>query len=158
GTAAAVVAVLTFTGKLSPALLLAGAAVMGVGMALGTPAWNALMPEMVPREEVAEAIALNAIAFNIARAIGPAIGGVVLSSLGARASFASTPGGFFAVGIAARRYRPGAPRRRPPPAPLASTLGEPLRVAVRDAGIRSTIIAMIVFTAGASMVYALMPA
>ncbi|HEY8075780.1 MAG TPA: MFS transporter [Labilithrix sp.] len=158
GTAAAVVAVLTFTGRLSPALLLATEAVMGIGMALGTPAWNALMPEMVPREQVAEAIALNAIAFNIARAIGPAIGGIVLSSIGATASFALNAASFVAVVIAIRAYRPATPPPRAPPSPLASALGEPLRIAARDAGIRATILAMVVFTAGASMVYALMPA
>ncbi len=160
GAAAAVVAVLTFTGRLSPAILLGAAAIMGVGMALGTPAWNALMPEMVPREAVAEAIALNAIAFNIARAIGPAIGGLVLSSLGATASFAINAASFVAVVFAIRAYRPESEPPRPDShaQPLASALGEPLRIAVRDEGIRSAIVAMTVFTAGAAMVYALMPA
>ncbi len=158
GVAAAIVAVLTFTGHLSPALLLGAAAIMGLGMALGTPAWNALMPELVARESVAEAIALNAVAFNIARAIGPAIGGVVLGALGATASFAINAASFAAVVVAVAASRGDTKSKPMPVVPVASAFAEPLRVASRDPGLRAAITSMVVFTGGAAVVYALMPA
>jgi MFS family permease len=159
GAVAAVVSVLTWTGHLTPSLLLTGAAIMGLGMALGNPAFNTLIPELVPREGVAEAIALQAVAFNIARAVGPAIGGFVLSALGATAAFAINAVSFLAVVVAVAASRGASPpRKMPPPTTLASAITEPLSHVMREAGTRATIISMIAFTAGASIVYGLMPA
>ena len=66
-------------------------------MALGAPAWASLIPELVPREMVAEAVALNAVAFNLARAVGPAIGGLVLARFGATTSFLLNAASFVVV-------------------------------------------------------------
>jgi MFS family permease len=159
GVVAAIVAALTWSGHLTPALLLSAAAIMGVGMAVGNPAFNTLIPELVSRESVAEAIALVAVAFNIARAVGPAIGGVVLSTLGATASFAINAASFVAVVIAVIASRSAAvPKPPPEKSTLASAFSEPLAHALRHVGTRATILSMMTFTAGASIVYALMPA
>lgn len=85
--AAAAMAVLTVADLISPlALFLLGLA-MGVGMAFNQPAWQALVPDLVPRELVPGAVALNSAAFNMARAVGPALGGVLVATLGPGVAF-----------------------------------------------------------------------
>lgn len=59
----------------------------GIGAALMGPAWQAIVPELVPRAELKNAVALNSLGINIARAIGPATGGLLLAALGAWAAY-----------------------------------------------------------------------
>jgi MFS family permease len=80
---ASLLALLSYLGVLDTANLLALTLVMGVGSALAMPAMSALAPELVPMEELPAAIALSAIAMNVARAIGPALGGVIVARWGA---------------------------------------------------------------------------
>lgn len=88
GGSAAVMAVTTYMGLMNPPLLLGLGLVMGTGLALNLPAWQALLPELVPRGMIASAVALQSAAFNAARAIGPAIGGVIILAWGPQAGFA----------------------------------------------------------------------
>ena len=69
-------------------ILLAFCFVVGCGMALFGPAWQASVSEQVPPEALPSAVALNGISFNIARSFGPAIGGVIVATAGAVAAFA----------------------------------------------------------------------
>ncbi|MGX1309289.1 putative MFS family arabinose efflux permease [Amorphus suaedae] len=59
----------------------------GVGAALTMPAWQAVVPELVPRPDLKSAVALNSLGINIARALGPALGGFALAMLGAAATY-----------------------------------------------------------------------
>lgn len=88
GGSAAVMAALTWLDLMSPGLLLALGLAIGTGLALNLPAWQALVPDLVPRGLVASAVALNSAAFNAARAIGPALGGALVAIYGAEAGFA----------------------------------------------------------------------
>lgn len=81
-------AVLAVTGEIGPWTLLLFTAAIGAGNAMSNPAWQAIAPELVPREELSQAIALHGMGFNGARAIGPAIAGQVLNVAGAWACFA----------------------------------------------------------------------
>jgi MFS family permease len=83
---AAGLALLSSLGLVTPSLLLLFTFGIGTGAALTGPAWQASVREIVPREELAAAVTLNAIAFNIARALGPAIGGIVVAAAGAAAA------------------------------------------------------------------------
>jgi MFS family permease len=159
-TAALAMALLSYTGHITPGALVAGVALLGIGMALGAPAWAALVPELVPRELVAEAVALNAVAFNLARAVGPAIGGIVLARFGATTSFVLNAASFGVVMIALLIYRNEQPPRQHPPSvrPLAHAFAEPWRVVVSSRDVRSIFVAMIGFTLGAGIFYALTPA
>ena len=65
-------------GFLSPWLLLLFTFLIGCGAAFNAPAWQASVGDMVPRSELAHAVSLNSMGFNIARSVGPAIGGVVV--------------------------------------------------------------------------------
>lgn len=75
----AVLAALVYAGWISPFLLLAFTLTVGIGTALNSPAWQASVRQQVDPAELPQAIALNSISFNIARSVGPALGGVLIS-------------------------------------------------------------------------------
>lgn len=75
----------------------------GIGAALFGPAWQAIVPELVPRHELKNAVALNSLGINIARAIGPATGGLLLASFGAMAAYGADVASYFFV-VAALLY------------------------------------------------------
>src|SRR5580704_4743904 len=68
-------AVLTFFGHVSPWALLAFTFLLNIGSAMNNPAWQAIVPELVPRELIPDTVSLNAASNNLARAVGPALGG-----------------------------------------------------------------------------------
>src|SRR5260221_1387919 len=80
--------VLAWFNLVTPNVLLALCFVVGSGMALFGPAWQASVSEQVPAETLPSAVALNGISYNIARSFGPAIGGIVVATAGAVAAFA----------------------------------------------------------------------
>src|SRR5580698_3661594 len=84
---AAVLGLLAIFGAVGPWTLLWLTFALGIGSAMNGPAWAAAIPELVPREELPAAVALNSVGFNIARAVGPALGGIVMASAGAGAVF-----------------------------------------------------------------------
>ncbi|WP_221419869.1 MFS transporter [Novosphingobium chloroacetimidivorans] len=75
-------AAMTYAGWINPVLLLAFTLTMGIGTALNSPAWQASVRQQVDTRQLPQAIALNSISFNIARSVGPALGGVLLSIWG----------------------------------------------------------------------------
>src|SRR5690606_1899371 len=85
---AAALATSTWLGLTTLLLLLGLTAVMGLGAALSAPAFQAIVPELVDRPVLAEAISLNSLGVNIARAIGPALGGVIVALSGPPAVYA----------------------------------------------------------------------
>jgi MFS family permease len=85
---ATVLTVLAWLGLVTPNILLALCFVVGSGMALFGPAWQASVSEQVPAETLPAAVALNGISYNIARSFGPAVGGIVVATAGAVAAFA----------------------------------------------------------------------
>jgi len=87
GGSAMAMAIFTGTGAITPGLLLGLGFILGIGVALNLPTWQALLPEMVPRDLIASAVALQSAAFNVARAIGPALGGLVYAAFGAAIGF-----------------------------------------------------------------------
>lgn len=76
--AALILSGLIFAGAITPWSLLALTFLLNLGAAMNAPAWQAIVPELVPRSELMAAIALNSAGFNIARAVGPAIAGLIL--------------------------------------------------------------------------------
>lgn len=87
-TGATTLTVLAWFNLITPNILLALCFVVGSGMALFGPAWQASVSEQVPAETLPSAVALNGISYNIARSFGPAIGGIVVATAGAVAAFA----------------------------------------------------------------------
>jgi MFS family permease len=72
-----------WSGALTPALLLTFTFLIGCGTAFNSPAWQASVGDMVPRPVLPSAVALNSMGFNIARSVGPGIGGIIIATAGA---------------------------------------------------------------------------
>jgi MFS family permease len=85
--AAGLLAILTVLHLMSAGWLLVLTFAIGIGTALTNPAWGAMVPELVPREDMVQAIALNGIGFNLTRAVGPAIAGLLILIGGASLAF-----------------------------------------------------------------------
>lgn len=75
----AILAVLTFLGHISPWSLLAFTFLLNIGSAMNNPAWQAIVPELVPRSLIPDTVSLNAASNNLARAVGPALGGLMVA-------------------------------------------------------------------------------
>jgi MFS family permease/quinol monooxygenase YgiN len=86
--AAAMLAFLTFYNLVTPEVLLAGTFMLGIAAALSAPVFQAIVPELVNKQALPDAVALNSLGVNISRAIGPALGGVVVALAGTPAVFA----------------------------------------------------------------------
>ncbi len=95
--AAAGLAILSAVGALGAASLLLLLFVIGIGGAAGAPTWQTLQPELVPSQERGEAIALGSVNQNLARAVGPAIGGLLLAATSAALVFFTNAVSFIAV-------------------------------------------------------------
>ena len=76
----AVLAILTFLGHISPWSLLAFTFLLNIGSAMNNPAWQAIVPELVPRELIPDTVSLNSASNNLARALGPALGGLMVAA------------------------------------------------------------------------------
>jgi predicted MFS family arabinose efflux permease len=88
--AAAVLATIAYLGFTSPWVLLLFCALIGGGVALYSPSWQASIPEQVSRGNLPAAIALGTISYNVARSFGPALGGIIVLAAGAKAVFSLT--------------------------------------------------------------------
>jgi Arabinose efflux permease len=75
-----ILAILTFLGYVSPWTLLALTFMLNIGSAMNNPAWQAIIPELVPRELIPDTISLNSASNNLARAVGPALGGLMVAA------------------------------------------------------------------------------
>jgi len=75
-----VLSVLTFSGVIGPWWLLGLTFMLNIGTAMNNPAWQAIVPELVPREMLTDAITLNSVSNNVARALGPALGGLMVGA------------------------------------------------------------------------------
>ncbi|HUK07480.1 MAG TPA: MFS transporter [Stellaceae bacterium] len=84
---AGVFAAFVWLGAVTPISLLLFTFLIGVGGVLTAPAWQAIVPQLVPKRDLAPAVTLNGVGFNISRAIGPALGGIIVGVLGIAAPF-----------------------------------------------------------------------
>src|ERR1700731_1491503 len=84
---ATVLTAVTFSGKMTPWLLLVLTLALSLGDAIESPTWRAIFPELVTKEDLSPALALNGIEFNLARAVGPGLAGLVIAAIGVAAAF-----------------------------------------------------------------------
>ncbi|TAU13107.1 MFS transporter, partial [Rhizobium leguminosarum] len=99
--------ILANTGMLSVSALIGLTFLGGIGAALMGPTWQAIVPELVKRDDVKNAVALNSLGINIARSIGPAAGGLLLAAFGAGVTYGADVASYFIV-IAALVWWPRA--------------------------------------------------
>jgi MFS family permease len=100
---------LVFTSRIEVWMILVLAVVVGFAQSFGGPAYQALVPTLVDREDLPNAVALNSIQFNLARVIGPVLAGITFYKLGAAACFGLNGLSFFAVIVALLALKRGAP-------------------------------------------------
>jgi MFS family permease len=84
---AAIFAAFVWFGLVTPANLLLFVFLIGAGSALMAPAWQSIVPQLVPKQDLTPAVAANSVGFNISRAVGPALGGIIAAGLGIAAPF-----------------------------------------------------------------------
>jgi MFS family permease len=158
-TVALLLAAITLLGFNSPGLLLLLTFLLGLGGALNNPVWQTVTPELVPRAELPQAIALNSVSFNLARAFGPALGGLVIGYFSAGAAFLLNGLSFLATIYMVYSWQ------RAPQA--TSSLATERVVAAIRGGVRYArfsppvqhiLVRGVSFTFGASALLALMPA
>jgi MFS family permease len=101
----AVLTVLTALDRMPPALVLAFTFALGVGQALTLPAWQAIIPELVPRSQIPSASALGSISVNLARSVGPAVAGVLIAQTGVAAVFGLNALSFLVFALVLLRWR-----------------------------------------------------
>ncbi|WP_237213676.1 MFS transporter [Falsiroseomonas oryziterrae] len=147
-------------GLVTPWTLLALTALLAAFSALNNPAWASSVPLTVPRQDLPQALVLNSIGFNVARAIGPAVGGLIVASAGAAAAFAANAASFALVAllvatVLALPRMQGLPGVPPEPPVQAMRLG--LRYAGAEPAVRVALVRSAAFYAFASAIWALLP-
>lgn len=154
---ATLIAVLEGAGAVTPWLLLALVFVMDTGSALRQPAYQASVGDLVPRSELPAAVALNSIGFNIARSVGPAIGGLVVATLGVQASFIlNAVSNIFIIGVLLA-WRPKRPVDELPRESLLPAMASGLRYVGGSPTVLTVMLRCFVFTAAAGAAWALLP-
>ncbi len=111
--AAAGLGVLTLRGHVTPWVLLAFTFLLGLGAVMNDPAWQAITPEIVSNRNFAAGVALNSVGFNVARAVGPAVGGIIIAAWGSAVAFLINAASFFGVIVFLYRWQ-----RRPHDSPV----------------------------------------
>ncbi len=154
--AAVALGVLTLLNAVSPWMLLAFTFLMGLGAVMNDPAWQAITPEVVSPAQHASAVALNSAGFNVARAVGPALGGVVVAAAGAGWSFLLNAASFFGVIVFLYSWK-RAPHERLETHGVWEAIMEGLRYVRGAPKVRSVLIRTGAFSFGATSLLALLP-
>src|SRR6201993_3361443 len=146
---AAVLAVMTIAGKMSPTLLLILTFALSAGDAFETPTWRAVLPELVQKEDLPAASALNGIEFNFARAVGPALAGLVIAFAGIGAAFVLNAASFVGVILVVARWKRSAVKRTTPPETVTGATVAAIRYVRFSPTVR-----VVLLRAGAAMFFA----
>ena len=155
---AAIFATLVTLGLVTAPLLLVFMFVVATGSALDAPAWQAIVPMLVPREELQGAVAVNSVGVNISRAIGPALSGVVTAALGLAAPFwLDAFSNLATIGALAWWRPPPARASRLPAERLAGAIRVGVRYARNNPPLRATLVRAVAFFLFASAYWALLP-
>jgi MFS family permease len=147
--------VLTFAGEMTPPLLLSLTFALGAGSALQAPAYQALIPDLVPRSMIPGASVLGSINVNLARAVGPAIAGVVVARIGVPAVFALNVASFAVFALILLSWRH--PAGRPGTEPFLPALRAGGRYVRHSPVVRRMMLRCVTFVVPANVLWALLP-
>ena len=154
---AAALGVLTLSGAVTPVGLLILTFCLGIGSALNAPAWQAITPELVPREELPEAISLNGMAMNVARAAGPAIGGSVVGMFGPGTTFLLNAASFLGVIAVLAGWERPRHESRLPPEDLFGAIRAGIRYVRHSTELKTVLVRALSFILFGSAPWALLP-
>jgi MFS family permease len=155
----ALLGVVTLLGLVSPWVLLTLTLCLGAGSAMAGPTWAALLPDVVSRAQMPTAIIMSSAGYNIARATGPAIGGIVLATSGPAGTFLLNAGAFLIASLVVFRWRSPVQRvhRQSSAEPFARTMLTGLQYTWRDHHQRLVLSRSVIWMLCASSLWGLLP-
>ena len=153
---ASTLALLTYTQRITSWSLLLLTFFTGIAMVVHILTWQSTIPELIPRTQLSRAVALGSISFNLARSVGPALGGFLIAMAGVWIAFAFNACSFAAVLIVLVRWK-----RKP----LETTAGQSVGKSVREGlsfvwsskSMRHTLIRLGLFMVPAAALWSLLP-
>lgn len=150
-------AVTAWLGWITPWLLLTFTFLIGCGVALNNPSWQASVGDLVPRSSVGSAVALNSVGFNLSRSLGPAVGGIIVAAAGAAAAFAVNALSYVALIFALLRWKPAPSTRTLPREAVGSAMLAGLRYVALAPGLGKVLLRAFLFGLTAISILALLP-
>src|SRR2546428_5036653 len=156
-TAAALLGALTLLDLTTPWVLLMLTFVLGAGAAMNAPAWQATAPELVSRAELPAAVALTGMGLNLARAVGPALGGAVVAAAGPGAVFLLNAISFLSVMLVLYRWRRTTEDGPAPAEQVTSAIRAGIRYTRHAPALRAVLVRTGLFVLFASALWALLP-
>jgi MFS family permease len=149
--------VLTIGGFMSPWLLLVLTFALSAGDAFETPSWRAILPELVPKDDLEAASALNGIEFNLARAVGPALAGVVIAAAGVATAFVTNFVAFFGVILVVAKWKRPVRKLTAPPETFSGATVAAIRYVRYSPAILTVVVRTGVVIFFSSALFALLP-
>src|SRR5713101_788903 len=153
----AVLGGLTFLGVVTPWVLLTLTFALVLGAALNAPAWQAIVSELVPRADLQAAVTLNGVGFNVARAVGPALGGIVVAVAGVGAVFLLNAVSFLGVLMVLFRWQRTSRENPLPPEHVLGAMRAGLRYVRYAASVHAILIRTGLVMLCGSALWALLP-
>jgi MFS family permease len=151
-------ALLVWRGLVTPGTLLLFAFLIGAASALVAPAWQAVVPQLVPRKDLSPAVTANSVGINISRAVGPAVGGIITAGGGIATPFWANALSNFGVIAALWWWRAPASRNQQLPAErLLTAIRSGVRHTRNNSHLRATLLRAVAFFVFASAYWALLP-
>jgi len=154
---AALLSVLTFAGLMNAPLLLGFTFVLGLGAILANPAWQAVNAELVPPDELPEAVTLSSVSYNLARAVGPALAGLIIAVAGPAAVFLLNAIAFLYVVVVLFRWHPAPHRAVLPAERLTGAMRTGVRFVQNSPEMQTVLIRTFFFIFFISGLWALLP-
>ena len=155
--AAAVLTAITVAGLLNPISLLSLLFAIGCAAAMTTPAWQAIQPELVPRDQFPAAASLTGVTVDAARAIGPPIAGVLVAAAGPQAVFAINAVSFTAVVAALMAWKRPRSMQVVDQEPMSQSVATGLRYVRKNKPVRRILLRATLFAFPVSALWALLP-
>lgn len=149
--------IFAYQGLITPWMLLSFTFLIGCGTALNNPSWQASVGDMVPREDLPAAVALNSMGFNLTRSVGPAIGGIIVAAAGAAAAFAVNAASYVALLTVLARWKPDLSPSRLPRETLGAAMGAGIRYMAMSPNIGKVLLRSSVFGFTSGSILALLP-
>jgi MFS family permease len=150
-------AVSAWFGLIGPWQLLTFTFLIGCGIALNNPAWQSSVSDMVPRRDIPAATMLNSAGFNVARSVGPAIGGLIVATTGAAVAFVINAMCYVALIAVLLRWRPVYQERKLPRETMGIAMSAGLRYVASSPNILSVVLRGLAFGFGGIVALALLP-
>jgi MFS family permease len=155
---AVVLAVATFTGVMTPWLLLLLTLALSLGDAIESPTWRAIFPDLVKKNELTPALALNGIEFNLARAVGPGLAGLIIAAVGVATAFLLDALSFLGVIFVIFKWKRPARKSTLPMETLGGASAAAIRYVRYSPDIRTLLLRSGIVIFFASSLWALLPA